>query len=473
MRTMALPMQGGANVSNLMMTPWHPDVRELRSSVAGPVSVPGDRDWDTVRQAWNLAIDQRPTAVVHAESADDVVATLSFARARGLQVAPQGTGHAAAPLGPLDDTILLKTSHMRAMYVDAARQIARVEAGVLWHEVTEAAAPHGLVGLAGSSPDVGVVGYALGGGVSFLGRKLGLAANSIVAAELITADGRLVRADAETEPDLFWAIRGGGGNFGVVTALEIRLFPIGELYAGSLFFPIERAAEILDAWRNWVDTVPEELTSVGRLMQFPPIPDMPELLRGKSFVLVEAIYIGDALRGAELVGPLRELGPVMDTITTIPTTELTSIHMDPEQPVPGSGDGMLLEDVTPDAVDTLAALVPGSPLLSVELRHLGGELGRPRADHGAVGSLDAGFAMFAVGIAATPALQQAVDEHVDRVRAALAPWEAITTYANFAERPTDPRRIWPEHVYHRLRRIKAQVDPGGLIRANHAIPAAV
>ena len=461
-------------MSNLMIRPAADvDFRALRARVAGSVTTPSDTDWDEARQAWNLSVDQRPVAVVHAESPSDVLGVVSFARAHGYQVAPQGTGHAASPMGPLDDTILLKTSRMRGIEIDPERRIARVEAGVLWLEVSEAAAPYGLVGLAGSSPDVGVVGYSLGGGVSFLGRKLGLAANSIVSAEIVTADCRLVRADAETETDLFWAIRGGGGNFGVVTALEIRLFPISEIYAGSLFFPIERAREVLGEWRSWVDGVPDEMTSVGRLMQFPPIPDIPDPLRGNSFVLVEAIYQGDEAAGAELLRPLRELGPVLDTVSVIPTTGLTSVHMDPEQPVPGAGDGMLLEDFPAEAIDALVEVVPGSPLFSVEVRHMGGALRMPSAGHGAVGSLDAAFAMFAVGIAATDELKAAVERQVDVVRDVLEPWNATTTYANFAERPTDPRLIWPEHIYHRLRRIKAQVDPAGLIRANHAIPAAV
>jgi FAD/FMN-containing dehydrogenase len=461
-------------VSKLMTRPAaEVDYRALRARVAGSVTTPADNDWDEARQAWNLAVDQRPVAVVHVESPSDVLGVVSFARAHGYQIAPQGTGHAAASMGPLDDTILLKTSRMRGIEIDSERRVARVEAGVLWLELMEAAAPYGLVGLCGSSPDVGVVGYAVGGGISFLGRKHGLAANSIVAAEIVTADGRLVRADPESEPDLFWAIRGGGGNFGVVTALEIRLFPITEVYAGSLFFPIERADEVLAAWRTWVDSVPDEMASVGRFMQFPPIPDIAAPLRGNSYVLVEAIYQGEEADGAKLLRPLRQLGPTMDTVAMIPATALTSVHMDPKHPVPGSGDGMLLDDFTPEAIDALVTIVPGSPLLSVEIRHLGGALRRPGPGHGAVGALDAAFAMFAVGSAMTDELRVAVDASVDVVRDALEPWKAETTSASFSERPTDPRLIWAEHVYHRLRRIKAQVDPANLIRANHAIPAAV
>jgi FAD/FMN-containing dehydrogenase len=449
------------------------DVRALRARVAGSVSVPEDGDWDEARLAWNLAVDQRPTAVVHAESADDVVAVVDFARAHGLQVAPQGTGHAAAPLGPLEDTVLLKTSRLRGVTIDPERRVARVEAGALWMELQAAAAEHGLAGPSGSAPDVGVVGYALGGGVSMMGRTLGLAANHVVAADVVTADGRLVTIDRDTETDLFWAIRGGGGNFAVVTALEIRLHELSEVYAGSLFFPVERAAEVLNAWRTWVDTVPESMTSVGRILQFPPIPEIPEPLRGNAFVLVEAFHVGDEAVGATLLEPLRALGPIMDTVATIPTTALAKVHMDPDGPAAGAGDGMLLDDVTAETIRTIVEVVPGSALLSLELRHLGGALGRPPAEHGALATLDSPFAMYAVGIATTPEVRAATEGALEAVRFALAPWNAARTYANFAETRVDPRRIWPEHVYHRLRRIKAQVDPGNMIRSNHPIEAAV
>src|SRR5947209_1242014 len=193
----------------------------LASMLEGKIVIPQHARFDEARQAWNLAVDQRPAAVVFPESTQDVAAAILFAREFGQQVAAQGTGHNAGPLGSLEDTILLKTERMRRVTIDPVARTARVEAGALWLEVVEAAAQHGLAALAGSSPDVGVVGYTLGGGVSFLGRKYGLAANAVRAIELVTADGSLVRADRDDEPDLFWALRGGGGSFGIVTALEL------------------------------------------------------------------------------------------------------------------------------------------------------------------------------------------------------------------------------------------------------------
>ena len=382
----------------------------LRDLVDGQVVLPGEEAWDLARQAWNLAADQRPVAVAYTETAADVAAVVGYARVRGLRVATQTTGHFAGSLDDFEDTILVKTSRMRGLEIDPEARTARAEAGVLWEEVVLAAAEHGLAGLAGTSPDVGVVGYTLGGGVGWLARRHGLAANSVVAVELVTADGRIVRADRDTEPDLFWAVRGGGGSFGIVTAIEFALYPVAEVYAGILFFPFERAAEVLNAWSTWVEDTPDELTSAGRLMQFPPIPDIPEPMRGRSFVMVEAAFIGSEEEGAAVLRPLRELGPEMDTFAMIPASELRFLHMDPPQPVPNAGDGMALAELTPEAVDALVAVAgPGSrsPLISVELRQLGGAVAAERPEHGAVGHLEAAFALFGVGMAFDPEMEAA------------------------------------------------------------------
>jgi FAD/FMN-containing dehydrogenase len=449
------------------------DVRLLRAQLDGTVVEPGDEGWDEARQAWNLAVDQQPELVVLAESALDVAAVVDYAAARGLRVAAQGTGHNAVALGPLDGTVLVKTSRMRAVTIDPDARIARAEAGAVWLDVVEAAAPHGLASLAGSSPDVGVVGYTLGGGLSWLGRKHGLAANNVTAIELVTAAGDLVRATREDDPDLVWALRGGGGAFGVVTAIEFRLFPLEEVYAGVLWFPFERAAEVLHAWRDYVEAgVPDELTTVGRLLRLPPLPEIPEPVRGKSFVIVEAIYLGDEAEGAKLLEPLRALGPAMDTVATIPVAALAHLHMDPEEPVPGAGDGDLLAELTPEAIDALvAAAGPGTDrqLVSVELRHLGGAIGRPAPEHGAISAFDAEFAFFAVGFAPTPELQARAEADAQALLAVLEPWKARQTYMNFVERREDARRFVSEAAYRRLRRIKARVDPADMIRSNHPL----
>jgi FAD binding domain len=439
----------------------------------GKIVIPEHARFDEARRAWNLAVDQRPAAVVFAESSADVVATVQFAQEHGQRVAPQGTGHNAAPLGSLEDTILLKTERMRGVRIDPVARAARVEAGVVWLDVVRAAARHGLAALAGSSPDVGVVGYTLGGGVSWLGRNYGLSANNVRAIELVTADGRFVRTDRDVEPDLFWALRGGGGSFGVVTAIEIQLFPITEVYAGILWYPIQRGAEVLHAWRELAEgDLPDELTTVGRYLQLPRLPEIPEPVPGKSFVVVEAIHNGDPLHADALLAPLRALGPVNDTIGKITLPALSHMHMDPEQPVPGVGDGLNLAALPASAVDelvTVAGADSGSPLLSVEVRHLGGELGRARPENGALSSIEAQYAMYAVGITPTPDSESAVKTHVEAVKRALEPWAARHMYLNFAETTRDASTLWSEQAYRRLQRIKANVDPYDVIRSNHPI----
>jgi FAD/FMN-containing dehydrogenase len=246
------------------------------------------------------------------------------------------------------------------------------------------AAEHGLEGLSGSAPDVCVTGYALGGGAGWMVRRYGLAANSIRAAEVVTADGRQVQADAGSEPDLFWALRGGGGSFGVVTALELELFPVRELYAGVLFWPQERAPEVLEAWRAWTEGAPEEMSSLGRLLNVPPLEHIPEPVRGRSFVVVEAAWLGDEASGSQQLAVLRGLDPEMDTFAMIAPPGLAALHMDPPEPVPFAGDGMLLGDLPAEAIDALVgAAGPGtdSPLLSLGVLPPGrrGRAAGPRA----------------------------------------------------------------------------------------------
>ena len=451
-------------------------VRRQDRRLEGKIVLPGDDRFDQARLAWNLAVDQRPAAVAFPESANDVAAAISWAAERDLRVAAQGTGHNAAPLGQLGDTVLLRTGQMRGIRVDPRTRTARVQAGAVWLDVVHAAARHGLAALAGSSPDVGVGGYTLGGGMSFLGRKHGLAANNVQAIEVVTADGRLVRADHEHESDLFWALRGGGGSFGVVTAIEFQLFPITEAYAGILWYPIERGSEVLHAWSELTrNGPPDDLTTVGRFLNLPPIPQIPEPVRGKSFVAVEAYHLGDPEHADALLAPLRALGPINDTIATVPVPALSHLHMDPEQPVPGAGDGLMLETLPGAAVDAFVeAAGPGAafPLVSVEVRQLGGEFARARPANGALASIDAGYALYAVGMTPVPEVVPPVTAQLTAVKQALAPWAAQQMYLNFAETQHPAAPFWTEQAYRRLRRIKATVDPADMIRANHPIPPA-
>src|SRR5215472_13412139 len=434
----------------------------LRADVTGRVFLPGDLGYDQARQAWMLTVNQRPAIVVEAASTADVAAAVRFARSYGLRIAPQGTGHGAAPLEPLESALLLRTSRLRGVRIDPDTRTARAAAGALWQDVAVPASDHGLAGLAGTSLDVGVTGYTLGGGLGWLARRYGLAANSVTAAEIVTPNGQLVRADSEHEPDLFWAVRGGGGSVGVVTALEMQLYPVPESYAGALFFPVQRAGEVLHSWREWTTSVPDEVTSIGRIVRIPPLPAVPDQLRGRAFAMVEAAYVGDERTGVDLVAPLRKLAPEMDTFATIPAPALSQLHMDPTEPVPAVGDGVLLTDFPAAAADALVGLAGADAdtmLISIEVRHLDGALRRPKADGGALPSIDASYALYGTGVAATPEAVATVGGQAQALKDALTPWHASYSYYNSADAPAPAQALLPPVAYQRLKQIKTSHDP--------------
>lgn len=441
--------------------------------IAGGIATSDDPDWDQARAAWNLAADQHPEAVVFAEGADDVAATVRFAAENRLRVAAQGTGHGAAPLAPLEGTILLKTERMRGVEVDPDARRARAEAGVWGAELGQAAGEHGLSFLPGSSPDVGLTGYTLGGGLSWLGRRYGFACNRVAAIELVDAEGEPRTVDAENDPDLFWALRGGGGGYAVVTALQVELLPIAEVYAGALLFPAEVGAAAVRIYRDWAAGVPDEVSSVVRFLTPPPIPDVPEPLRGTPLLTIGAACIGGQAEGEATIAPLREIGEtIMDTFAWMPTAGLSRIHMDPEAPVPGVGEGMTIRELPDEAIEAFVSVAgpdSGSPLLLSELRHLGGALGRPAENSGALSHLDAGFVMYSIGMPMTPDLAEAIPAHLKQTEEAMSPWTADGGYYNFIEGPCDVDAILPPDVCDRLGEVKRKWDPDGRIVANHAV----
>ncbi len=452
------------------------DMTPLSSALRGRLITPGSPAWDGARQAWNLAVDQRPAAVAFAAGVDDVVAVVDFARAEGLRVAAQGTGHGAATLGELDDTVLLKTIGMGAVEIDAPAHRARVGAGALWGDVAVLAGKAGLAALHGSSPDVGVVGYTLGGGIGWLTRAHGLACNSVAAIELVDAEGRAMRVDHDHEPELFWALRGGGGSFGVVTAVELELVPLPEVYAGTLMWPAEEGAELLHLYRDWASRLPRELTSIFRFLHLPPIPEVPEPLRGRRVVTLGAAYLGGEEQGAELLAPMRKAGtPLADSLATMPAADLARLHGDPEHPSPGIGHHLLLDELSAGAADTFAELAgpdSGSPLVSVELRHLGGAAASAPAGAGALGRIEGEFAMYAVGAPMRPGDRESIEAHLERMAEALSPYSSGREYLNFADQPSPARLAFEPSTWARLTAAKRLYDPENRFRSNHPVPAA-
>ena len=452
-------------------------VEGLVGSMSGTIVRPGDEDWDEARAAWNLAADQNPDGVVYAESADDIVAAVNFARENGLGIAAQGTGHGAGSRGPLDGSILIRTDRMKGIEIDASNATGRYDAGVLWMEANPAAGEHGLANRSGSAPDIGIVGYTTGGGFGWIARRHGLACNSVRSIELVTADGELRRVDAQNDADLFWALRGGGGNFGVVTAIEYDLVELPEVFAGSAIYEADgRTEDILKSYFEWAPTLPDEVTSIVRFLQLPPLPMIPEPLRDRPLITIGACYAGPESEGAALVQPMRELGEqVMDTFQSMPPSALPAVHMEPEEPVPGLVYTTSLREAPQDAIAAFiesAGPDSGSPLLAAELRQCGGAVGRPAEGGGALSHLDAEYVFCGIGLPMSPEMGQAINERIDAICAALAPWSTGSCYFNFADRPTALESIFAPETLARLRDVKRRYDPHGLISGNHNVSLA-
>ena len=439
----------------------------------GAVHLPEDPGYDSARLAWNAALDLHPAAIAYPGSTDEVSAVVKAAAAAGLQVAPMGTGHNAAPFGDLSEVVLLRTSAMTRVEVDAAARTVRVQAGTLWLDAVAAAAERGLSVLHGSSPDVGVVGYSLGGGLGWYSRSLGLQANSVVSATVVTADGSVVRAAADENPDLFWALRGGGGNFGIVTELEFRAYDFSTAYAGMFVWDWQHAERVLAAWADWAVDAPDAVTTAFRILQLPPIPEIPEPFRGRNWVVIDGAVLADDPDAEAILSPLRALPPEFDTFARVPTDSLIRLHMEPEGPTPSVTSTSVLGALPAQAIEALLAMAgpgSGSSLMVAELRQLGGALSRPAQDAGALSILDGQFIAFAATIAATPEIGRLGERDAHQLMTALAPWSTGSEYLNFTERSLDTSAAYDRDTWLRLRSVRTAWDPDGLFLANHVIP---
>jgi FAD binding domain-containing protein len=445
---------------------------DLTGQMTGQVVTSSDPDWDAMRQVFNLTTDLQPAAIALPRDARDVATAIGYASAHGLRVAPQATGHNAAPLGSLEDTLLVDVRELQEISIDPAARRVRVGAGVRWQQVVPQLSELGLAALHGSSPLVGITGYSLGGGMGWLARKYGLQTNSVTAIELVTADGRAARVDAEHEPDLFWALRGGNGNFGVVTAIEFDVYAVEDLYAGAMFFPFERADEVLHTWTELAPTLPDEMMTWAALLQFPDAPDVPEPVRGGSFTVFFGAFLGGEAEGRALLRPIGDLGPAMDTFAMVPPAELSDLAMDPPEPLPVASTTALLDDLPSAGVDDLLAAAgpgSGSPLAMIQLRQLGGALGRQTPEAGARATLPGAFSMFTLGVPTDEASAATTATYLEAIDRAVLPYRS-GDYPNFVEAPTDASGFFDPGTWERLRQVKALYDPSDLFKGNHHIP---
>lgn len=403
--------------------------QDLRRVFSGPVHQPGDADYDAQRAALNPALDARPVLVAEATSPADVRAAVTWARTHDLPLAIQSTGHGTHV--PAHGGLLIKTSRMATVLVDPDRRIAKVGPGARWGDVIAAAAPFGLAPLSGTSASVGVAGYTFGGGFGLLSRKYGFAADSLVRADLVTAAGEFVTASRDRNPELFWALRGGGGNFGVATSLEVRLYPVAEVYAGVTRFPVERAAETLAYFEKWAATEPDELSTAIILDQ------------GPTFA-IKTIHIGPAENARRALRPLWNVAgqPVEQELRMTGYGEISLPAVAPRN--------FDLHATLPTAmIDDLVGAVRDGSVTAVEVKHWGGAMANPGADAGPVGHRDVPFTLTINGSAD-----------------ATHPYATGGSFLNFLHDPNAVASAYTPANYARLREVKRAWDPDNVFHRN-------
>ena len=452
-------------------------IKTLRLQVQGAVFVPGDEGYDDAGRAWNLSVQQHPAVIVAVRTATDVAAAVGFARQQGLGVSVQSTGHGV--VRPADNCLQLVTSQMADVTVDAETQTAWIEAGAPWGAVLPKTQAAGLAPLLGSSPGVGSVGYTLGGGLGWLARKYGLAVDSVRRFEVVTANGQMRTASADENADLFWALRGGGGGFAVVTGMEVQLYPVTTVFGGNLVYPAELAGQVLRRFREWIQTLPEEFTAAFALMNLPPLPMVPEFLRGKSVVMVRGCYCGPVEQGQALLQPwLDWQAPIANLFRVMPFTEVATVSNDPMDPMPSYTTGAWLGDLNDETIDTLIeyGIAKGgpSPLISTEVRYISGAMARVDADANAFSYRNSTMMLAIIGMGPMGEAPAYSQQHASRFKEALQVHLA-GVYANFLEgeegRSGATNAFSPEH-YRRLAEIKAKYDPDRLFDFSYDIPPA-
>jgi len=438
---------------------------------------PGDNGFDEASAGWLLTVQHKPAVVVIATDAEDVAAAIRLATEEERPIAVQSTGHGKSV--PADGAVFINTTQLRDLTIDPHARTARIGAGLRWDDVITAAAEHGLAPLCGSSGQVGVMGFLTGGGLPLTARTYGFAANYVRSLDIVTADGHLRTISPTQDPDLFWGVRGGKSNFGVVVAAEIDLLPLHTIYGGTLSYAgdnPQHATHVLTTYLTWAKEQPEEMSSSVTLLRFPDAPQLPDEYRGRSFLQIRIVYTGDEEHGARLIEPLRTLGPKTDTCDAKPYTRITEIHQDPKNPVSVHFRSALLRELDDEAVAELVALIdpstPGGPFPGIELRQLGGALNRaPHRPH-AVSTQGAAFHLW-LRIPAPPgqadAARKAGDDTMNRLRA----WDTGARLPGFLfdhdSAPEQVRRAYAEADHARLAELKAKYDPDQRFRVNHTI----
>lgn len=449
---------------------------EFEDGLEGRLVRPEDGGYDEARAIWNGAHDAHPAVIARCASAADVAHAIGFARSEGLEVAVRGGGHSIPGFSSVDGGIVIDLAPMKGIDVNIAERTVRAEGGVTWAELDNATQSHGLATTGGLVSSTGIAGFTLGGGIGWLMRKHGLACDNLVGADVVTADGRLVHASPTENADLLWGLRGGGGNFGVVTSMEFRLHPVGPLvFAGPVFYAGAAAAEVLRGWRDLAETMPDQLTTLANILIAPPVPFLPEAVHGQQVVGIVGVYAGNVEDGAKAAQPLRTLGePLADLMGPMPYTVIQSL-LDPLWTAGAQNyfTGALLSGLTDETIDTLLArhAAGRAPVRELHLHHCGGAMARVPAAATAFAHRNAAYVL---NIIARSPDREGFPEHVGWARAthqAVDPWTTGGAYVNFtSESGADKvQASYPPDTYARLVTVKDRYDPTNLFQLNQNI----
>jgi FAD/FMN-containing dehydrogenase len=451
---------------------------DLRAAVAGEVITPRDADYNDARKVWNGAIDRHPAVIARCTGTADVFNAIEFARSEGLPIAVRGGGHNVAGFGTCDNGLVLDLSPMKGIHVDTTASTVRAQGGVLWGELDRETQAFGSATTGGLVTTTGIAGFTLGGGIGWLMRRHGLAADNLLSADVVTADGALITTSLDSDPDLLWALRGGGGNFVVVTSFEYALHPVGPtVIGGAVFHPAETAADLLRFYADWTRDLSDELTTMVAFLSGPPEPFIPTDRQGSPLVAVAVCHIGDATAADAALAPLRAFGrPVADVIGPMPYTSLQAMF-DHSAP-PGMRTywkTAYLDDLDDAGIDALVSQATGLhdlfPLSVIHLHHLEGAVRQPPEGGAAVGHRDHRFVLNLIGTYADPSDDA---RHVGWVRGAFEAMQPHTTgapYLNFLgdEGADRVRDAYGQQTYDRLVEVKRRYDPDNVFRINQNI----
>jgi FAD/FMN-containing dehydrogenase len=450
----------------------------FRESFAGEVIVPGSSRYESARRVWNAMIDRRPAMIACCSDAADVARALAFARGQDLAIALRGGAHNVAGNATVDDGVVIDLSGMKSIAVDVAGARAVAGPGLTWGEFDQATTAHGLATTGGLVSTTGIAGFTLGGGIGWLMRKHGLTCDNLVRAEMITADGVTLAASETEHPDLFWALRGGGGNFGVVTRFEYRLHPVSTVIGGLTLYPASRARDALRFFRELTDSAPDELTTLFAFLTAPPAPFVPPALQGKPAVAIVACYAGDPPGGEAAVQPIKRFDPSgVDLIGPMPYTALQSM-LDAGAPAGCMNywKSSYLDRLDDAAIDTIVehAAGMGAPLAQIHLHHMGGAVARVPAGATAFAHRRSAYAVNIVAMWMDAAENDRYVAWARRFSDAMEPHANGGVYVNFLgnEGEARVRAAYGDEAYTRLRRVKAQYDPDNAFRLNQNIAPA-